>query len=89
MLGKRLTVRNEVRCGEVLRVCHGVPDSVVLAVVPKSAVLVVLDEEQLVGSVSAELIDLAIMGDEGLELATQSMSLNPIHPSSSSQQTPS
>jgi hypothetical protein len=63
------TMHDELRRAEVLRVRHRIPHSVVLTVVPQRAVLVVLDEPQLLRRVGTELVALAVVRNERLELA--------------------
>jgi hypothetical protein len=73
-------MRNKMRRRKVLRMRQRIPNSVVLAIVPERAVLIVLDEEELVCSVGAELVDLAVVRDEGFEFTTEGVALDPVHP---------
>lgn len=54
---------------EVGRVDDRIPLLVVGAVIPDRAVIVALDEPQLISRVAGNLVDLAIVADESLELA--------------------
>lgn len=64
---------------EVLGVGKRVPDLVVLAVVPDGAVLVLLNEPDFVRGVGAELVELAVVRDDGLEPAAEVVALDPVH----------
>lgn len=72
-------MHDEVRRAPILRIARRVPDGVVLAIVPKRTVLVVLDEENLIRGVRAELIDLPIVRDQRLEPVAQLLPLDPVH----------
>lgn len=69
---------DEFRSAEVLGVDEWVPALVVVAIVPDSAVVVVLDEPDFVSGVGTDLRGFAIVTDEGFEFATECVALNPI-----------
>jgi hypothetical protein len=55
------TVCDEMRRRKVLGVRQRIPYSVIVAVVPYGAILVVLDEEEFIGGIGAQLVDLAVV----------------------------
>jgi len=63
---------------KVLRMHQRVPEFVVVAVVPDSAVVVALDEPELVGGVGTDLRHLAVVAYERFEFAAQSVALDPV-----------
>lgn len=69
---------DELRGAEVGRVNDRVPFLVVGAIVPDRAIVVALDEPQLVGRVAGDLVDLAVVADKSLELAAKIVTLNPL-----------
>lgn len=75
-----LTMHDKMRRRKVLRMRERIPNRIVLAIVPDRPILVVLDEEQLVRGVGAELVDFAVVRDEGFEFAAESVALDPVHP---------
>jgi len=75
-----VVVDDELRRAEIFGVVERVPPLVVGAVVPDSPVLVLLDEPQLLGAVGADLIQLAVVRDDGFELAAKVVTLDPVCP---------
>ena len=75
-----VVVRDEVRGAEVSRVRQRVPLLVLVAVGPDGAVVVALDEPDLVGAVRADLVDLAGVRDERLEALAELVGLDPVCP---------
>lgn len=76
----QVIVDDELRCGEVFDVLKRIPDGVVLGLVPRGAVLVLLDEPELLGGVSGALRDLAVVRDDGLETLAELVAVDPVHP---------
>jgi hypothetical protein len=74
----QVVMDNELGGAEVRRVDDGIPLLVIGAVVPDCAVVVALDEPQLIGRVAGDLVHLAVVADESLELAAKIVALNPL-----------
>jgi hypothetical protein len=73
-------MRNKMRRRKILHMAQWIPDSVVLTVIPKSTILIVLDEPDFVRGVGTKLIEFTIVGDEGFEFPTKSVTLDPVGP---------
>ena len=69
---------DELGGAEVRRVDNRIPLLVIGAVVPDRAVVVALDEPQLVGRVAGNLVDFAVVADESLEFTTKIVTLDPL-----------
>lgn len=76
----QVIMHTELGRAEIRRVFERVKFRVVFDVVPDGAVLIVLDEEDFVGGVGAALGELAVVGYEGFEFATEGVSLDPVDP---------
>lgn len=74
----QFVVDDELGCASVAEIGEGIPAFVVVAVVPDGAVVVVLDEPDLVGGVGADLVDFAVVADECFELAAEGVALDPV-----------
>jgi hypothetical protein len=73
----QIIMDNELRRARVGEVSERIPKFIVLAFIPHCAVVVVLDEPDLVGSVGSDLVHFAVVADERLELAAKVVALNP------------
>lgn len=76
----KVIVHHKLRCAEVISVVDWVPPLVVVAVVPDGPVLVLLDEPQLLGAIGPDLVQLAVVCDDGFEFAAEIVTLDPICP---------
>ncbi|KAG9796265.1 hypothetical protein KCU88_g378, partial [Aureobasidium melanogenum] len=74
----KTAVDDEMRCREIAGVVDGVPAVVVVAVVPEGAVELVLRKPQLLRVVHAQKVGRTIVRDEGFELSSQIVPLDPI-----------
>lgn len=75
----QVITNNKLGRAEVLSMVERVPLLVVGAVVPHGAVVVALDEPDLVGGVGADVGHLAVVADEGFEFAAEVVALDPVH----------
>lgn len=62
-----VVVNDELGGLEVVGVCEGVPFFVVGTVIPDCAVVVTLDEPELISGVRADLVNLAVVADRALD----------------------
>jgi len=69
---------HKLRRAEILRMHQRVPEFVVVAVVPDGAVVVALDEPELVGGVGTDLRYLAVVAYECFEFAAERVALDPV-----------
>ena len=74
----QLAVHDELRRGPLAREARGVPLLVALAVLPEGAAEVVDGEEELLRRPLVQGAEDAVVADEGLELATQGVALDPV-----------
>jgi hypothetical protein len=79
----QIVVDDELGRAEVLGVVDGIPFLVVVTVVPDGAVLVLLDEPDFVGAVGTDLVEFAVVRDDGFEFAAELVALDPVHPEQS------
>ena len=74
-----IIAHDKLRGTEVGGVEQRVPFLVVGAVVPDGAVVVALDEPDLVGGVGADVGHLAVVADERFEFPAERVALDPVH----------
>ena len=72
----KVVMNNKLRCASIHEMRKRIPEFVVFALVPHSAVVVALDKPQLVGGVGTDLVHLAVVADEGFEFAAEIVALN-------------
>jgi hypothetical protein len=72
-----VVVDNELRCASIGEMRKRVPELVILALIPHSAVVVMLDEPDFISCVGTYLVHFSVVTHERFKFATKVVALNP------------